>query len=77
MAVIRLGKHINSCPDCGNDTYTVKTRVSGYIYSNHNFDKSITEDSSQMYDYLGYPNKDSKCYCMECNTYLGIYKTDE
>ena len=33
MKVVKGGKVIEARPYCGNDSYTVATRVSGYIYS--------------------------------------------
>lgn len=73
MGIIKDGVHVICCSNCNGTEYTVKTKVSGYIYEHFSLDPSIEGDSNHMYDYLTYPNKYSKCYCDNCGKYLGIF----
>lgn len=63
------------CPFCDNDVFYTKETVTGTINFNERFD-GYEADNTEMYDSLSF-TEGVRCYCRNCNKYLGNRKTDE
>ena len=61
---------LKECPICGCDEYYTKEYVYGTIRYNERFDGQEAENG-QLYDSLRTKNFNGRCYCFNCDSYLG------
>lgn len=61
---------IEECPDCGNDEFYVKQRVSGVIRYNYRLDGIMDTYNSEYIDHLKHTTISKYAYCNNCNKRL-------
>lgn len=61
---------ITECPQCGNDEFYVKQKVSGTIDYNFKLDGSNDAYNGEYLDYLKYTIISKYAYCNHCNKRL-------
>ena len=63
---------LQSCPFCGSEMYYEKQGVKGRIEFNSMFNGEEAPNY-ELYDYISHTYT-GRCYCRECNKYLGNNK---
>ena len=66
---------LEECPFCGHDEYYSKEYVYGNVSYGERFDGEEAHNES-MYDGLNSKPFNGKCYCRNCEVYLGNKLTD-
>ena len=67
---------LKECPFCGYDEYYTKEYVYGNVRYGERFDGEEAHNES-MYDGLFSKRFNGRCYCRNCERYLGNKITDE